>query len=346
MARNVSGKNIFVRDLNAGQQIQELFLVAEAKLGQSRNGPYWSLTLSDRSGQVEAKIWSPLSQEFSEIPAGRFVRVRGAVTSFRDRPQVVVERLELLPEAENGVTLSDFLPASVRPPEEMLEEIEDLCTEHLEHKPWKNFARKVLRDEEIRSRLLAGTGAKTVHHAYMGGLLEHTLAVLRLCLAHCDLYPQLDRQILVVAAVFHDLGKAWELSGGLTNDYTDQGRLLGHIWIGLEKLEPFLAKAKDLDEQLILHLKHIILSHHGEYEFGSPRRPKTPEAFVLHYADNLDAKLNTIAAAFEDLDPTGSPWTGFQRYLDRYLYRPTPTPDDRNHGQKAPSAQFLLPIKG
>lgn len=346
MARNVSVKNTFVRDLCPGQQVQDLFLVTEAKQGQSRNGPYWSLTLADRSGQVEAKVWSPLSQEFSEIPAGSFARLRGAVTSFRDRPQVVIERLEILSAEDAGANLADFLPSSERPAEDMLQDIEDLCTEHLRHKPWKHLARKILRDEEIRSRLLGGVGAKTVHHAYAGGLLEHTLAVVRVCMSLCDLYPSLDRQTLLVAAVFHDLGKAWELSGGLANDYTDQGRLLGHIWIGLEKLEPFLAKARDLDEDLVLHLKHIILAHHGEYEFGSPRRPKTPEAFVLHYADNLDAKLNTIRAAFAELDPAGSPWTGFQRYLDRYLYRPTPTPDGRASGKEAQRAQYLLPIKG
>ncbi len=345
MARNVNPKTTFVRDLSPGQGVDDLFLAADAKQGQSRNGPYWNLTLMDRSGRMEAKIWSPLSQEFADIPTGSLVRVKGSVGSFRDRPQITVERMAVLDQAATDFNAADYLPSSAVAPEEMLDELDDLLSEHLTHKPWKNFCRKVLRDENIRQGLLRGAGAKTVHHAYLGGLLEHTLAVARMCMAICDRYPALDRQILLVAAAFHDLGKAWELSNGPAADYTDEGRLLGHILMGLERLEPFLTKARDLDAELVLHLRHIILSHHGEYEYGSPRRPKTAEAFVLHYADNLDAKLNTVFTAFAEIDGAGQQWTPFQRYLDRYLYRPSRTPDERHGRKKNPENQCLLPLK-
>jgi len=273
---------------------------------------------------MEAKIWSPLSQAHPGLSAGQIVQVRAQAANYRDKCQLTIDQLSAVGAAE--ADLSEFLPPSPVKPEALLTEIEDLCRRELTHKPWRSLVKKVLADTEIRGRLLPATGAKAVHHAYAGGLLEHTLAVARTCLGLANLYPHLDRQILLVAAILHDLGKAWELTSGLACEYTDEGRLLGHIQIGLARIEPFLAKTKDLDEGLILHLKHLILSHHGEYEFGAPKRPKTPEAFILHFADNIDAKMNTLAGAYAELEGTEQSWTPFQRYLDRYLYRAPHTP--------------------
>jgi len=317
-------KAVYIRDISPGQSIQDSFLLAEARSGQSRNGPYWSLLLQDRTGQMEAKVWSPLSQQHPGLAAGQLVQVRAQAATYRDKCQLTIEQLSPVDPA--AADLSEFLPPSPVEPAALLAELEDLCRRELTHKPWRSLMKKVFADEAVRARLLPATGAKTVHHAYAGGLLEHTLAVARACLALCDLYPHLDRQILLVAAALHDLGKAWELSSGLSCDYTDQGRLLGHIQLGLEQLEPFLSRTKDLDEGLALHLKHIILSHHGEYEFGSPRRPKTPEAFILHFADNIDAKLNTLAGAYAEIEGTEQNWTPYQRFLDRFLYRAQHTP--------------------
>lgn len=317
-------KAVYIRDITPGQTIQDIFLVAEARTGQSRNGPYWSLVLQDNSGQMEAKVWSPLSQQHPGLSAGQVVQVRAQAANYRDKCQLTIDQLTAVDAAE--VDLAEFLPPSPVEPDRLLAEVEELCRQELTHKPWRSLMKKILNDPEIRSRLLPATGAKAVHHAYAGGLLEHTLAVARTCLALSGLYPHLDRQILLVAAVLHDLGKAWELSSGLSCEYTDEGRLLGHIQLGLLRIEPFLAKAKDLDETLILHLKHLIIAHHGEFEFGSPRRPKTPEAFILHFADNIDAKMNTLAGAYADLEGTEQSWTPFQRYLDRYLYRAPHTP--------------------
>lgn len=317
-------KTVYIRDISPGQTIQDYFLLSEARTGQSRNGPYWSLMLQDASGQMEAKIWSPLSQAHPGLGAGQIVQVRAQAANYRDKCQLTIDQLTEVDTAE--ADLKEFLPPSPVDPEALLAEVEDLCRRELTHKPWRSLMKKVLTDPEIRGRLLPATGAKAVHHAYAGGLLEHTLAVARTCLALANLYPQLDRQILLVAALLHDLGKAWELTSGLACEYTDEGRLLGHIQIGLTRIEPFLAKTKELDEGLALHLKHLIISHHGEYEFGAPKRPKTPEAFILHFADNIDAKMNTLAGAYAELDGTEQAWTPFQRYLDRYLYRPQRTP--------------------
>ncbi|WP_320169662.1 HD domain-containing protein [Maridesulfovibrio sp.] len=344
----MSQKTTYIKDFINGERVRDIFLIGDAQLRESRNGPFWNLRLQDNSGAVEAKIWSPLSQSFRSLEPGLFVVAGGMVGSFRDKPQLTVEVMEVLDPESGVLDITDFLPASKEKPEEMLQELDFLVAEYMYHAPWKKFCRRVLRDEEIRARLLTATGAKAVHHAYVGGLLEHTLAVARLCMSICDNYPDVDRQVLLAAAIFHDLGKAWELSGGLANDYTDEGRLLGHIHIGVQVLEPFLSKSRDLDDRLKLHLKHLILSHHGEYEFGAPKRPKTPEAFILHFADNIDAKMNTIFAELEKLDEDGSDWTPYQRFLDRYLYRPYKSPDgpDSKSELKKTEAQCSLPLKG
>lgn len=343
-------KAVFIRDITPGQTIQDIFLVAEARTGSSRNGPYWSLVLQDSSGQMDAKVWSPLSQQHPTLAAGQFARVRGLAATYRDKTQLTLDQLEIL--APEAVDMADFLPESPVDPEVLLAEIEELCRRELTHKPWRSLLKKILGDGDIRAQLLPATGAKAVHHAYAGGLLEHTLAVARTCLALADLYPQLDRQVLLAAAILHDLGKAWELRTGLTSDYTDEGRLLGHIQLGLERIEPFLQKARELEPELILHLKHLILSHHGEYEFGAPKRPKTPEAFILHFADNIDAKLNTLAGAYAEIEGAEQHWTSFQRYLDRYLYRPVRTPvsapqartEDKKSDEKKDGRALLLPL--
>ncbi len=325
--------------------MNDTFILAAANMAQSRNGPYWSLTFQDATGTIDGKIWSPKSLEYPTLEPGQMCQVQGFVENYRDKNQLKVDHMEFRDTSDSEIDLSDYMPTSSEPPQELLEALEDLVTLHMKHAPWKKLCRKVLGDAEIRKRLLIAPGAKTVHHAYMGGLLEHTLQVAKACMALCDIYPSLDRQTLLAGAIFHDLGKAWELSGGLANDYTDEGRLLGHIQIGQEKLEPFLNRSKTLEPGLKLHLKHLITSHHGEHDFGSPVRPKTPEAFILHFADNMDAKLNIIDQAYGEMDKTGQEWSPYMRFLERNIYRPSPTPDKTTKNNDKPENQCLLPLK-
>ncbi len=340
------GKNTFVKDLVPGRPVDDLFVIADAKTGQAKNGPFWTLSLEDATGAVEARIWSPVSQLYPDLKPGVLVRIEGMAGSYREKTQISVDRLEILPIDEMAPLMHLFTAASAVPPQELLTRLETLCRERIRHAPWKRFCRKVLANPEVRSRLMAAPGAKSVHHAYVGGLLEHTLSVCGLVLDISGHYPVLDTDTLLAAAAFHDLGKAWELSAGIVRDYTDPGRLLGHIVLGLEILEPFFAKARDLDPDLILHFKHIMVSHHGEYEFGSPKRPKTPEAFVLHFADNIDAKLNQTLGAFSDDDPEAS-WSPYVRTLDRYLFKPRrpARQDEPLKNEDKGGTQCLLPLK-
>lgn len=318
-------KTRFIRDLTPGEALADIFVLAEARLSQARNGPFWSLTLQDASGRMEAKIFSPVSREYPALAAGQIAQVQGQVQTFRDQPQVLVERLRILEDEPSEDLLAGLLPASKVDARQLLAEMRELVLGQLRHEPWRRFFLAVLEDEDIRRRLLLAPGAKAIHHAYAGGLLEHTLGVCKACLAMAGLYPQLDREVLLLGAALHDLGKAFELSVGLVRDYTDEGRLLGHIILGLERVNPYLAATEGLDEALKVHLRHLLVSHHGELEYGAARRPKTPEAIALHLADNLDAKLATVAEALGEECPEGG-WSPYVRSLERFVHRPVHTP--------------------
>ena len=328
MEKTQSTEPVRAKDLVAGTDIRALFLIGAASQQQARNGPFWRLELKDATATLEGRIWSPNSQLYADIPAGRIAEIEGRADSFRERIQVNVTSLRLLSEDEMArIDISAFLPASARPAQEMFDELLLLCKTTFTHKPWRKFILGVLEDEDIHPRLMVAPAAKAVHHAWVGGLLEHTLGVARLCMALCDLYPSLDRQTLLAGAVCHDLGKLWEMSGGLENTYTDEGLLIGHLVLVLEKLERRLAKS-GLEPGLALHFRHLILSHHGQYEFASPRLPQTPEALALHQADNLDAKLTQCATVFASEIKEETGWSSYQRPLERSLYKAARTPDE------------------
>lgn len=316
-----------VSDFSEDQTVSGIFVISQAQSKKAKNGPYWHLTLTSRTGSIEARIWHPQSQNYESLQADQFVEVNGREETYNGVRQLRINSMVVIDPAERGLDMADFVPSSAVPPARLLEELESFLHAELTYKPWASLCKSILRDETIRTALLSAPGAKTIHHAYAGGLLEHTLAIMRICRALSELYPQVDKEILLVGALCHDLGKAFELSHGVSREYTDAGRLLGHIQIGLELLEPFLRKAKDLPEGLAMHLKHIIVAHHGELAFGSPCVPQTMEAFVLHYADNLDSKINTVQGALTT--PEGEEaqgWSEYHRTLGRYLFQPERTP--------------------
>lgn len=343
-------KKYYIEEITAGQQIEDLFIVAQSRLDQAKNGPYWQLTLQDKTGSIQARIWSPLSQNFEKIEPEQIVSVRATAQNFRDQTQLNIDALECVDPEETDI--SYFLPVSDTPPQELYRNLMEFLHKNVIFPPWIRLYKSILRNEEIMTALIKAPGGKSIHHAYIGGLLEHTLGVCKICDSMSHLYPDVDKDILLVGSALHDIGKSMEISSGITRDYSDEGKLLGHIFIGLEMIQPFLKKAKNLAPELITHLKHIIISHHGELEFGSPKRPKTIEAFILHFADNLDAKINTINQAHKNskCDTNGGSWSDFQRSMGRFLYNPpkTPKPDDiKNEKKRAKTKeeQCLLPLK-
>ena len=341
-------KKYFVQDIRPGQQVADVFTVTWARAAQAKNGPYWQLNLQDKTGEIPARIWSPLSNRFASIGPEQAVRIRAVAQTYGDQVQLNIEDLEFLDWEE--LDLSLFLPVSDTPPQELHQGLLSFLQQSVRYSPWTRLAKKILVHDEIKEGLLKAPAAKSIHHAYMGGLLEHTLNVCNICKQICYIYTDLDQDILLTAAALHDLGKSREISAGVSREYSDQGKLLGHIILGLDMMEPFLARAKELGPDLIMHFKHIILSHHGELEFGSPKRPKTKEAFVLHYADNLDAKLGTLDRALGDkqeVDDEEGFWSDYQRSLGRFVYQPARTPRPsipKSQGGKK-EGQCLLPLK-
>ncbi len=295
--------HIYLKDLGNGDEIKGIYFIKSAQQGTTQRGdPFFSIKIADSSMQMDCKIWAPLSTVFKEIPVNTFVSLEGKAQSYKENIQLSLREFRLLDEEEiNNLDLSHYIATSPRNRQEMIDELYALIDEHIVYEPWQKFISYVLSDPRIEPYFFDAPGAKSIHHAYLHGLLEHTLGVCKNCMAIAQIYPQIDKQILFVAALCHDLGKIEELSGALGTEYTDFGKLVGHISIVMEILEPYYAKA-NIDRHLVLHLKHLILSHHGELEYGSPKVPATSEAFVLHYADNIDAKITQISQALPQVE--------------------------------------------
>ncbi len=317
-------KLTFIEDLTIGGDVHDVFLLGAAQQHQAKNGPYWRLEFRDKTGSIGGKVWSPHSLNYPELRAGSLVCVTAKVGSYKDIPELNIESLYILTSQDAAaLNLGDFMQASAHNPEDMFAQLQALCNKEMQHKPWKKFTTLLLNDAAIAAALKQAPAAKAMHHAYVGGLLEHTLSVCSLSMRLADHYPQLDRQVLLAGALCHDIGKIWELTQGLSVDYTQEGRLLGHIILAIEKLQPFLAKS-GLEAGLVEHLQHLILSHHGTLEFGSPKVPATAEAIILHYADNIDAKLQQVHNALVGVEPNG--WSAYNSPLERFLFNAEATP--------------------
>lgn len=336
-------KGIYIREILDNTQIEGLFVIGCANVGTTKNGSfYWSLKLFDRTGSIDAKIWHPLSVNFAQIDAGRIARISGRASRYKDQTQIALDSFyQLSQEEEEVVEKAHFIPVSPKDPESMFADLRALCQEEFKYPPWKKFVSSIFASHEIMTAFRSYPAAKSMHHAYAHGLLEHTLGVTRLCRTICDSYPQLDRPTLIAGAIFHDIGKIYEFSGGFINDYTDEGRLIGHIVLGLNLLEPYLAKS-GLDKPLRDHFRHLILSHHGEYEYGASRLPQSPEAFALHYADNLDAKMAQFRNLFAENE--GPCWSEYQKGMNRYLYNPLSTPAMTPKNTKSIQEDQCLPL--
>ena len=311
-----------IAQMQRGMDVEGFYLLKAAFAKVTASGkPFLSAVLADTSGTIEAKVWD-YSGPIGERDVGKVLKVRGSVSDYRGMPQLTVDKLRLA-EDNDRVDVSKLVSVAPIDREAGYDEVKALVAT-IEDLDYRAVCEQMLHHHEAAFRTIPA--AKSVHHAWVGGLLEHTLSVATLCLRFCDHYPDLDRQTLLAGAICHDLGKIWEFSGGLANDYTDAGRLVGHINLCLGKLDRHLAKS-GLDEELILHFQHLILSHHGLYEYGSPRLPQTAEAFALHYADNIDAKITQSRSLFGELEDGESGWSPYQKSLERQLFQAPKTPE-------------------
>lgn len=312
-----SSQHMWLKDIREGDVVQGEYAVREKRLSNTRKGDlFLTLILADRTGEVEAKVWEQAEMLSSRFREGDILDVEGTATSYRGRMQLTLSGLK---PAERDVDQSVFLESSEASPAVMMSELRKILQE-VRNDHMKSLIDRFLGDPRFVCLLERAPAAKNFHHCYLGGLLEHTLSVCRLTQRVADHYPQLDKDLLLTGAFLHDIGKIRELSCRLQIEYTDEGRLLGHLVQGTIMLEEKLAHMKSFPPDLSIRLKHLILSHHGQYEFGSPKRPKFLEAFVLHLADDLDAKVNGLGRFFERDGHEGG-WTEYNRLFERYFLK-------------------------
>ena len=304
----------YLKDLTEGSRISDIYLIKQRSSAVTKNGKnYLNVILQDKTGTMDAKVWEPSSAGIEDFDEKDYVEIVGDVSTFNGALQVSVKRARLAHEGEYEP--SDYLPVSEKNTDSMYKELLDIID-----RTENTYLKKLLQaffveDEKFIAKFKFSSAAKMVHHAFVGGLLEHTLSVTKNCIFFAAQYPALDRDLLVTAAICHDIGKTKELSPYPDNDYTDEGGLLGHIVMGTEMIGEKVRDIEGFPPVLENELKHCILAHHGEYEFGSPKKPALIEAVALNFADDLDAKMETFT---ELLNKSQNPkeWQGFNRLLD------------------------------
>jgi 3'-5' exoribonuclease len=313
-----------MQQLADGDGVDEVYLVTDKQLRANRNGNlYIQLELRDRTGAMSARLWNAGENVFRSFEAGDFLRVKGKVQLFQGALQMILSHLDRVgPEA---VEMADFLPHTEKDVSKLYERLRSALMK-LSNPHLRALAECFLMDQDfVRDFCRCPAGIRN-HHAYVGGLLEHVVTLLDGAERLAPLYPEVDRDLLLMGVFLHDVGKVRELSYATAFSYSDEGQLIGHLVIGVEMLNDQVRRVPDLTgeafpPELLLRLKHMILSHHGSHEFGSPRLPMTPEAIALHHLDNFDAKVHSFTRDIRDDPNTGSAWTPFSQSLQRRLFK-------------------------
>ncbi len=306
----------YIESFREGEKVADIYFCKSKSSAVTKNGkPYDSVILQDKTGTVDAKIWDPNSLGIDDFDSLDYVDIVGDITVFNGVTQVSIKRARKCSEGEYDQ--KDYLPVSEKNIDTMYDEllklIDSIENPHLSALLKKFF----VENDDFANNFKNHSAAKSVHHGFIGGLLEHTLSVTKLCDGYTTLYPLLNRDLLLTAAMFHDIGKVKELSSFPLNDYTDDGQLLGHIVIGYQMLSEEIATMPDFPSKLASELKHCILAHHGELEYGSPKKPAIIEAVALNFADNTDAKMETMKEILQSSQPAeGSEWLGYNRFME------------------------------
>lgn len=310
-------KNQFVNMLKPGDTVDDVFVLSEKNLSQKKDGNhYLNLTFIDRTGTLKGVLWDNVEDIGEKIAAGDYVQVKGSVSAYRGMMQLVVRTASRL-DAEN-VEPSDFLPVTSRNMDAMFEKLQQM-TDTITTPGLHELFRRFWADTELVRLFKTAPAAKKMHHAYIGGLLEHTLSMAILVDRIAGHYTGVDRDLLMAGAILHDIGKIREFEFSSHIDYTSEGRLLSHIVIGIRLIEEKIAMIPDFPAETAVLLKHLVVSHHGSREFGSPELPKTIEAVMLNHIDEIDSKVKGIREFMASEDPN-SAWTSYHKMLDRHFY--------------------------
>ena len=308
----------FIKDMKAGDRVADIYMCKHKLIATTKNGKeYFSVTLQDKTGTIDAKVWEPYSDGIDEFDDTYSIDVFGEVTSFNGALQINVKRARKCHEGEYDPAL--YLPVSSKNIDEMFKELLSIIA-GIKNPYLKQLLEEFfIKDEKLITAFKKSSAAKTVHHGFIGGLLEHTLSVTKLCDYYCTSYPKLNRDLLLTAAILHDIAKTRELSLFPVNDYTDEGQFIGHIVMGAEMVGVKAALIPGFPDLLKQQLQHCILAHHGEFEYGSPKKPSIMEAVALNLADNTDAKMETFTELLDNVQEPG--WQGYNKFFETNIYQ-------------------------
>jgi 3'-5' exoribonuclease len=312
----------FINQIQPGQAVEEVYLVKEPILrSTSRGDLYIAMYLADKTGQLNGRMWQASEQIYASLPRPGFVQIQGKSELYQNTLQIVVNSVRPVDPAK--LNIDDYLARTTKDINVMFKEVQDILA-GIKNMQVKAVLSEFLADTKLMEKFRKSPAAVKMHHDYIGGLLEHTHNMLRVASAILPLYPQVQADLVLAGIFLHDMGKTDELAYDLAFSYTDSGQLVGHLVKGVmmihEKAEDARARGVTVDNSVLDALDHLVLSHHGTHEFGSPKLPATPEAFMVHHVDNLDAKVNQVMGAIEN-DASESNWTGWQNSLQTKLYR-------------------------
>lgn len=311
----------FIETLREGERIQETYLCKQKTTAMTKTGKeYENVILQDKTGQLDAKIWDPGSMGIDDFDALDYVEVNGDITVFNNQIQLSIKRARKV--SEDSVEPANYLPCTDKNMDEMMTELLKFIASVNNPYYKQVLSALFVENREFVEEFKKHSAAKSVHHGFIGGLLEHTLSVTRLCEFYTKQYDLLNRNLLITAAICHDIGKVYELSDFPANDYTDAGQLLGHIVMGSEMISKVIATIPGFPQKQANELKHCILSHHGELEYGSPKKPALIEAVALNFADNTDAKMETMKELLSSSSVAGTEqWLGYNKLLETNVRR-------------------------
>lgn len=327
-----------IASLKEGDWVDEIYLVTSKQVATAKNGViYLSLKLADKTGEIDGKLWDNAEDAAGKFQRDDFIRVKGIATNYQGAMQIKMKSLEKVDDAK--VDPSNFIQSSSRNPDELERDLKAACA-GVRNTHLRRLLNAFFDDAKFMDAFKRAPAAKTLHHNYIGGLIEHVTELINLCKDVARHFPSIDTDLLIVGAFIHDIGKVKELSVRKSIEYTTEGRLIGHISLGCEMLSGKIASIPGFPEETAMLLKHIILSHHGEYEFGSPKRPKIQEAVIIHYLDDLAAKLNNFQSTLKKENVGEGEWTSYSKMYDRYLYRQI-VPKDNNDGYLSKSENSI-----
>jgi len=325
-------KKVFIKEINENDKVKSIFLVKRKSISFTKAGtPYLNLTLIDKTGEVNGKVWEKAEKLAKIFQKDDFIKIKSTAVTYQNSLQLNIS--SIIPLSPSEIDITNFLPQAKNDIEQTFLKlkaiIEEVSNAHL-----KKLLDLFIADDQLIRLFKLAPAAKKMHHVYLGGLLEHTLSLSNLILQISKHYEGLNVDLLLTGGILHDIGKIHELTYSRSFDYSDSGRLIGHITLGVEMINEKIRLIPDFPQELAVELRHLIISHHGEYQYGSPKRPKTLEALILYYLDDLDAKVEEIQSFIQREEENQSKCAGYHQMLERYIYKTLDSKDQKDSESK------------